>query len=208
MNKKAYIWDLDGTLLDSYDIIVRSLQETFREVGINLDYKMVHNYVIRYSVSNFIKYMEAETGLNFNDLQASYKLISAGYKFDIKLMPNANEILRDLTYSGARHFVYTHRGATTRAVLDNLGITSYFDEIITSLNMFPRKPAQNAIEYLCRQYSLDKNNTFYVGDRSIDMECAKNAGIKGILYLVPNGVGESTGVEDYIVSDLMQIKNL
>lgn len=208
MNNKAFIWDLDGTLLDSYDVIVRSLIETFMEVGITLDYNEVHEYVIRYSISNFFKMMESKTKRNFDNLQSSYKLISAGHQLDIKLMPNAKEILQKLSLNGDRHFVYTHRGITTRPVIENLGIDYSFEEVVTSLNMFPRKPAPDAINYLVKKFNLDKENTYYVGDRSLDMECAKNAGIKGILYLVPNGVGESTGVEDYIVSDLMQIKNL
>ena len=208
MSKKAFIWDLDGTLLDSYDVIVRSLIDTFREVGIELDYREVHEHVIRYSVSNFIKTMEAKTNLKFDNLQASYKLISAGHQLDIKLMPNAKEILNKLSMNGARHFVYTHRGITTRPVIENLGIDYSFEEVVTSLNMFPRKPAPDAINYIVNKFGLDKENTYYVGDRSLDMECAKNAGVKGILFLEPNGVGEPSGFEDYIVSDLMDIANI
>ena len=62
--------------------------------------------------------------------------------------------------------------------------------------------------YLISKYRLDKENTFYVGDRSIDMECAKNSGVKGILYLKPDGVGEASGFEDYIVTDLMDITKI
>ena len=50
--RKAFIWDLDGTLLDSYEIIVSSLQKTYQEYGIQTDKENVHRHVIRYSVSS------------------------------------------------------------------------------------------------------------------------------------------------------------
>lgn len=57
-NTKAFIWDLDGTLLDSYEIIVSSLYENYKEYGIELNKEDIHKHVIRYSVSSFIQKME------------------------------------------------------------------------------------------------------------------------------------------------------
>ena len=36
MNAVAFVWDLDGTLLDSYEVIVSSLYRTYRELGVEL----------------------------------------------------------------------------------------------------------------------------------------------------------------------------
>ena len=56
--RKAFIWDLDGTLLDSYGIIVSSLRKTYQEYGLPIDEEDVHRHVIRYSVNSFIRHME------------------------------------------------------------------------------------------------------------------------------------------------------
>lgn len=120
-------------------------------------------------------------------------------------MKNALEVLQQLQNSGVEHYVFTHRGKTTIPVLDHLGLTGFFREILTSQSGFSRKPAPDAIDYLVAKYGLQKCSTYYVGDRSLDMQCAKNAGISGILFLDENTPGEATGDETYIVHDLLEI---
>lgn len=123
-------------------------------------------------------------------------------------MPRAREALEALAGQGARHFVYTHRGTTTAAVLQNLGLDGLFTEIVTSQNGFPRKPAPDAILYLMGKYGLDPAATFYVGDRTIDMDCARNAGIGGILFLPPGSYCEPNGAQTHIVHHLTEIATL
>ena len=35
--RKAFIWDLDGTLLDSYDAILAGIEETYTHYGLDFD---------------------------------------------------------------------------------------------------------------------------------------------------------------------------
>ena len=50
--KKAVIWDLDGTLLDSYDVIVESIYRTFLENGLACSKEEIHRHAIRFSISS------------------------------------------------------------------------------------------------------------------------------------------------------------
>lgn len=202
---KAFIWDLDGTLLDSYPTIVSSIYETYREFGIETSREEILRHSIRESVSSYIQMMEKRTGRSFQEMKVRYSEISGSKKLDIPPMKHAREILERLTAAGARNFVYTHRGVTTPAVLENLGFTGYFEEVVTSQSGFPRKPAPDAITYLAEKYGLDQTQTYYVGDRAIDMVCARNAGINGILYLPEGSVGAPTGVEKAIIKDLLEL---
>ena len=206
--KKAVIWDLDGTLLDSYDVIVESLQLTMAEQGIETEYCDVWRHTITFSVSSFLKGMAERYGLPLDLLKLRYSQISGSKFRQIKLMPHGLEILRNLQSHGVEHYVFTHRGKTTIPILDCLGLTGFFKEIITSQSGFARKPAPDAITYLLEKCQLERTNTYYVGDRELDMQCAKNAGIPGILYLAENTPGKATGVECYIVHDLLQIEEI
>ena len=208
--KPVFIWDLDGTLIDSYDIIVDSLCRIYKEkIGIELNKEDVYKEAIRYSVGHFIQGMEKQTGIKFDELKDRYSQISGEEKLKIKPMKHALEILEYLKEQGIHSYVFTHRGKSTEPVLRNIKIYDYFDEIITSVDpAFNRKPLPDSINYLVDKYHLDKNNTYYVGDRSMDIECANNAHIKSIMFLPKDGYGLATGKETYIIEDLLDIKDI
>ena len=42
----TFIWDLDGTLLDSYEAILAGIQETYEQFGLPFDRKEVRKYIL------------------------------------------------------------------------------------------------------------------------------------------------------------------
>ena len=204
----AFIWDLDGTLIDSYEIIVDSLYQIYKEKGFAIDKKEILNDVINESVSFFIMKMEARFGVPFDDLKDRYSVISHNAKDNIKAMNHAVEMLKYIKDNNIPNFVFTHRGVTTESVLKNIGIYEYFDEIVTSQSGFPRKPSPEGLNYIVNKYHLDKEHTYYVGDRKMDIMCANNAHIKSIMYIPVSSVAKATGKETYLIKDLLQIKDI
>jgi len=202
---KIFIWDLDGTLLDSYKTIVDGLYDTYKEYGIELNKEEIHEHVITYSVSSFINKMTGVTGISFDEMKKRYSEIGEEKKKDIRLIPDAYETLKVLSERGDKHYVFTHRGKSTESVLKQLGIFECFNEIVTSQSGFARKPEPDGINYFIDKYNLDRKNVYYVGDRTIDMDCAKSAGVNGILYLPENSYCKPNGSETFIISNLMDI---
>ena len=208
MNNVAFIWDLDGTLIDSYGIIVNSLHQIYLEKGVNIDKSEILYDVLNESVSYFIKKTEDRFGVPFEDLKDRYSIISHNETLNIKAMKHGKEILEYLKNKGITNYVFTHRGITTESVLKNIGIYSYFEDMVTSLNNFKRKPDPEGLNYLIDKYHLDRDNTYYVGDRPMDIKCANNAHIKSIMFVPLNSVTKPTGKETYVVNDLLDIKEI
>ena len=202
---KTYIWDLDGTLLDSYKTIVDGLYDTYKEYGIELNKEEIHEHVITYSVSSFINKMIEVTGISFDEMKKRYSEIGEEKKKEIQLITSAKETLKALSDRGNKHYVFTHRGKSTESVLKQLDIYDSFDEIVTSQSGFARKPEPDGINYFVDKYNLNRKNVYYVGDRTIDMDCAKNAGVNGILFLPDNSYCKPNGSETYIVKNLSDI---
>ena len=69
------------------------------------------------------------------------------------------------------------------AILRDLGLESYFTEILTSQSGFARKPSPEATNYLLDKYRLNPDNTYYIGDRTLDVEFAQNSGIQSLNFL-------------------------
>lgn len=201
MSGKAFIWDLDGTLLDSYGVIVSSLHQTLEELGISMDEAEVRRRAKEGSVSDVVNAAAAQTGRSFQEIKARYSEISGGRYLEITAMPHAREALEETAALGAAHFVYTHRGSTTLPVLSHLGLDRFFREVVSSLSGFPRKPAPDALIYLMEKHRLDKEQVYYVGDRTLDVDCAKNAGVRSVLY-APSGAGPA----DCVIRDLLDVR--
>ena len=199
----AFIWDLDGTLLDSYGVIASSLCQTLAELGVDMDAGEIRRRATEGSVSDVVRLAQERTGRPFQDIRNRYSAISGGRYREITAIPHAAEVLEETAALGAAHFVYTHRGGTTMPVLEHLGLDRFFKEVVSSLNGFPRKPAPDALLYLMEKYRLDRERVYYVGDRTLDVDCAGNAGVRSVLYS-PSGAGTA----DYVVRDLLEIRTL
>ena len=202
--KKAIIWDLDGTLLDSYDVIVESICFAFAEFGIPYNKEEIHSVAIQSSIKALFAEKERNYNVDVSLLQRRYSEISGSKYQLIKAEKQAYEALQLLSEKGYEHYVFTHRGKTTIPVLDHLHMTSYFRQIITSQHGFQRKPHPEGLLHLIEENELEPGNTYYVGDRKLDMLCAKNAGIPGILYM-PEGSFDVAGEETYVVKELLDI---
>ena len=208
MTKFAFIWDMDGTLVDSYPAIVPAALESLEAFGLRVDRETLHREVIRTSVGEVLERIAAEHGFDPAPLKADFNRRNDDNVSSICAMPHAPEMLKPLQQAGHLNFVYTHRGASCMTILEQTGLAGFFTEVVTALNGFPRKPAPDGILYLIEKYRLEKPRCFYVGDRSLDVEAAVNAGISSILYLDPDSPGSSGGKETYLVHDLLEIPAL
>ena len=208
MTKAAFIWDMDGTLVDSYPAIVPSVLETLAAFGLHYERDTIYKEVIRTSVGNVLETISAEHGLDPLTLKADFNCRNDSHISSISAMPHAQETLLALQRAGHLNFVYTHRGASCKTILEQNGLIPFFTDIVTALNGFPRKPEPDGILYLIEKYRLDKLHCIYIGDRKLDVEAAINAGISSILYLDPVSPASSTGQETYLVHDLLEIPAL
>ena len=202
---EAYIWDLDGTLIDSYGSIVSSLVDVSGFCRTPDPYDEILKAVKRGTVSGYLRGLAEKSGADYQELYTRYREISHGRMNEITVIPGAKETLEKLGKAGARHFLYTHRGASAGGLLDRLALTSFFQEIVTFENGFAPKPSGAGVRYLTEKYGLNRDQTAYIGDRSLDMQCAKDAGVRAVLYLPEDSCVTPTGLEDDIIRGLEEL---
>lgn len=177
---RALIWDLDGTLLDSYPAILLGLEETYQYFGLTFHREEVKAFVLRYSVKDLLCQLSEQEQIPLETLNTVRANSLREKNAQISLMEGAREILEWAREMGMKQFIYTHKGDNTFAILDELGISHYFVEVLTADSGFARKPDPEAVLYLMEKYELPQEATYYIGDRLLDAETAQAAGIKSL----------------------------
>ena len=202
MQKIAFIWDLDGTLLDSYEAILSGIEETFGQFAIPYDKEKVREFILKYSVQDLLVQVAEERKLDVEVLNQVRAQSLAEKNAQVVLMPGARDVLAWADQAGIQQFVYTHKGDNALTILRDLGLESYFTEILTSQSGFARKPSPEAANYLIDKYQLNPDNTYYIGDRTLDVEFAQNSGIQSINFL------ESTYEGNHRIQALVDISHI
>ena len=183
MQKIAFIWDLDGTLLDSYEAILLGIEETFGQFSIPYDKEKVREFILKFSVQDLLEKVAEKRKLDVEVLNQVRAQNLAEKNAQVVLMPGAREVLDWADETGIQQFVYTHKGDNALTILRDLGLESYFTEILTSQSGFARQPSSEAATYLLGKYQLDSEKTYYIGDRTLDVEFAQNSRIQSINFL-------------------------
>lgn len=183
MQEAAFIWDLDGTLLDSYEAILAGIEETYRQFSLPYNKKEVRAFILKYSVQDLLVQVAEERGLDADRLNQVRAQSLAEKNAQVILMPGGREVLAWANQQGIQQFVYTHKGDNALTILRDLGLDVYFTEILTSQSGFARKPSPEAAIYLLDKYGLNPQQTYYIGDRTLDIEFAQNSGIQSINFL-------------------------
>jgi phosphoglycolate phosphatase-like HAD superfamily hydrolase len=177
-----YFWDFDGTLMDSYPLIIRSFQQGAASLGVTVDRRHMMD-LAKISIGHMTRTVAAESGLTAESLKEAYdRAIDASDYSRIQPYEGIPAILEAIVRRSGKNFLYTHSGNRTLDALANFGMKRFFTDYITADNRFPAKPAPNALVYMIEKYGLDTSRSVMVGDRDIDVQAGLNAGIAGALF--------------------------
>lgn len=190
----TFIWDLDGTLIDSYEVFLEALSESFANFNLPFDRETVYNFIKGQSVNALLK----EQPVPFQEIKEDFTTNSTAKNDEIKLMVGAKAVLDWTQKENIQNFIYTHKGKNAYDLLNQLEISPYFLEIVTSENGFKRKPHPEAINYLLEKYKLKPEETYYIGDRILDIEAAHNSGIQSINFLLAKNSQQINKLTDII----------
>ncbi|HFX3842037.1 TPA: HAD-IA family hydrolase [Enterococcus faecium] len=200
---KNYIWDFDGTLFDTYPAMVDGAWQALKDFGISMDKKEIYFKMKKYSTS----YLINESNLNareFNELFHRYEKESTEVS---RPFPETKQVLEMLKDNGGRHFILTHRlTESTWGLLKEHRLAQLIEEVVGIDQDFPRKPDPASLNYLIDTFHLERTDTMMIGDRRLDIEAGKNAGVATCLYDIDHFLGEIPA--DYVVGNLNEILTL
>lgn len=169
MNVKAILFDLDGTLTDSGEGIIKCAKLALERLCIPIpDEKTMRSFVGPPLSDSFRR-----CGVPAESVDEAIRLYRSRYltvgKFENFPYPGIREMLETLLRSGHRLFVATSKPETTaQEVLEHFALDSYFERICGATMDGSRSTKSDVIAYLLSQIgSLE--NTVMVGDTAFDV---------------------------------------
>jgi HAD superfamily hydrolase (TIGR01549 family) len=178
---KHIIWDFDGTLFDSYPVMVKAALTVLEEQGIYESYDKIMS-LMKISFTHLYNYFN-ETYYISDTLISYFDKYRKEFEADsLKAFPYVVDVCRRIFESKGFNHLYTHRGKSSIEFLKKHNMYEYFSGLITRDSNFKRKPDPEALLWLTEEYKIDKSEALMIGDRDIDILAAKNAGIDGCYY--------------------------
>ena len=182
MSYRHFFWDFDGTLYNTYGRITRASVKALEDAGAAASFDEVYP-VVKRSLFTVWRTWAEPLGMPYEEFHAAYHAHSEEESPEsIRPYPGAREALEAALRIGGSNYIYTHRGESLMRWLRYDGLDGLFSDFVTSLDGFPTKPAPDALNYLVSKHGLPLSQCVMIGDRDIDLNAGKNAGMDGALF--------------------------
>jgi len=207
--KTMILFDLDGTLIDSTEAILESFYHSFDYMGTKPPKKEDIESKIGYTLEDIFAFLGVEQHLIEKHVLAyksHYREISRPKTY---LLEGAREAI-ELASSFARlGIVTTKTSRYSKELLEHMEVMHYFEALVGREdveNVKPHpEPIHKALAQMGKNGAEEKNDIWMIGDTFLDVEAAKNAGIRHIALMT--GYGDKKELEslsDILVRDVLE----
>ena len=188
--RRAVVFDLDGTLVDTIGDLTTALNTTLTE----LDLAPHSEDAVRTMVGGGLaKLLERALAAHGADLEAIGR-DAAGKRIveqdaatpasSSERYPGAKETLAALTEAGIPCGICTNKPEPiARDLLEAMGIADAFGIIQGAEAGFPRKPDPAGLAHVVETLGATPETTLMVGDSEADVKAARAAGLKGVILV-------------------------
>jgi len=202
---KHIIWDVDGTLFDTYPAISAAILAALAEQGVTIEREIVTRMAMT-SLGTTLPDLAKRFKLDHERLYVRYDFFLAGTPLGSQRpFPGVKRVLQRVVYNGGLNLIATHRGRDSLVpMLKYHRLYSLFTDMLSIHDGYPRKPNPAMFTTLIERHGIKPEDTVTIGDRDLDLQAGRAAGIRTILY----GDAPHKVVPDYHTCDYDEILQL
>lgn len=202
----VYLFDVDGTLVDSAADICGAIQGVLASTIRNdIPDTFLRTYIGRHLIDLFQDlfpdYSPDQVDALISDYRKAYPLRNHA---STRLYPGVLDAIASL--KGRKSTATTKGTPTTRIVLEMFGLLPHFDHV-QGTDGFPAKPAPDVIFKNLEVFGVKPEDCLFVGDSSADMEAGKRAGVRtcAVRYGYGDHAGMARFAPDFWIDDLREL---
>ncbi len=217
----AILFDLDGTLIETAPEICDAVNDTLAhfEMGF-VSQTLVNDWIGHGTLELLIQALSFVGKTTQEKIRQSPGLKPIAKEFDRNyqkrcgtrshLYPHVREVLAVLRAQGVKLAVVTNKeGRYTQTILKVHDLTDQFDAVISGDTLPVKKPDPAGIQHCLEQFGVPNVRALFVGDSSIDVATARNAGIT--VWALPYGYNMGQPIEscapDRVIADFSMLLN-
>jgi pyrophosphatase PpaX len=178
---KAVLFDFDGTIMDTNDIIIKSWQHTFLTVEGKerpLD-AITSSFGEPLSITMKSLFPDKDTEEMVNTYRNYQRHI---YTDKINMFPGITELISELKLRSYQLGIVTSRlWESTRQGLYKFDIAHMFDAVVSAEDTTVHKPDPAPCLICLDKLGIRPEEAIFVGDSKFDVLCARNAGVQSVL---------------------------
>ena len=215
-NKKLFIFDLDGTLVDTAPDFKNSLNYMLTEMNeTTVELEEIRN-LVGYGARELIKRTAISKGINHNDqkINEMLRIFLLHYTHNIDddsvLFENVKNVLQFLKNMDIKLSVCTNKmESLSKLLLKKLGVLNLFDYVIGGDTFKKSKPDPYPLIQTCELLNIPQSKAVMVGDSVTDLKSGHAAGMP--VVLVGYGYTENKNIyndADLVINNFSQLKDL
>ena len=181
--RKAVIFDLDGTLLNTLEDLKDATNAALESQGMP---QCTLDQVRRY-VGNGVRKLMVRAVPNGEDNPLFEKTFMAFKEYygehcldHTEPYPDILNVMKELKARGIKIAIVSNKLDSAVKELDEKFFSEYTSAAIGEMEGVARKPAPDMVEKALHELGVTKQDAIYVGDSDVDIETAKNSGLDGI----------------------------
>lgn len=197
MKFRNIIWDVDGTLFDTYPGITLAIKAALNDLGKDAPLEWISQLAkqsLNHCADVLTDKFQLESDAFEQALEKHFNLITIE---ESPPFAGVIELCQYICSIGGKNVIITHRGRKgTMDLLEGYDLEDYFSGVITSDDGFPRKPDPAAFTAALERFQLPLDETLTIGDREIDIQAGQAAGLFSCFF----GAGAEAVGADLVIS--------
>lgn len=210
--KEAFIFDMDGVIIDSEPIHIRLDKIMFNELGINIEEHELEKYIgvtNEHMWSDLIKKHNIDKSLEWLLNRALELKLNNLANEDIEPIEGIRELLKQLKSLNFKTAVASSSPLSyINAVLEKFQIKSYFDIIVSGEQVSNSKPAPDIFIKAANLLGVSESDCIVLEDSTNGVRAAKAANMLCIGFNNVNSKNQDIGLADYKVDSIFEVVDL
>lgn len=209
-NFENYIFDMDGTLINSSEEVLLCLQKAFEKAGVEYETDRMSSDIIGPPLKQIMHNLAPNIcDDEMSEVMKNFRQIYDYDENDISVLyEGIEELVKGLKQDGKKLFIATFKPTIPTMRLVAKFFPNTFEDIYTIDKFGKQITKEEMIKDIVSRYRLDKSKTVMIGDAVSDVFAGKKAGVTSIGVLWGYGADKTKLIEnaDYIINKIEKTK--